>query len=268
VGRPSTIARLLKGEDGKPKKEGVVVEYPLLSIFATTVLERLPAQIKEEDWKSGMCQRFAFVIAQNDPSREWFQAQYWDLSAVDVKRIEEAWIKLYSVATHKEYRLPQSAIKQVARAFEFFGANTGLEEGFVRRIGFRIYKYALVFHWLLGKASNEIDAQDIGYGSRLAMLHLSDLKGLLSLTTYAEFMDLVRRAREVKKDMVLAGRPFDYRQVLMRLHRRVRNREEAQLLVDVVEGDVALDSTNPDFSSLLAIENNLGATTVIEPQRL
>ena len=185
------ITRRLKSKakdaDGNAKKDAVVVEYPLLSIFATTVLERLPAQIKEEDWKSGMCQRIAFVVAQNDPARPWDKACYWDLGRIDLIRIKESWQKLLSRPPHKEYSLPDTARNQVARAFEYFGFNAGLDEGFVRRVCFRIYKYALTFHWLLGKASKEIDAEDIGYASRLVLIHLSDLKGLLSLNAYADF---------------------------------------------------------------------------------
>ena len=243
-----------KNDDGSPKKNMISVENPLLSIYATTVLERLPLQIKEEDWKSGMCQRIAFVVAPDDPSRSWNDSKYWDLSAVNVSRIESAWAKQLTVPTHEKYTLPPGVVAQVSRAFEFFGINTALDEGFVRRICFRIYKYALVFHWLLGKASSELDAEDIGYASRLAIIHLSDLRGLLSLNAYASFLDLVHRAREIKKR---TGANFNYRQILMGLHRHVKNKEEAQLLVDVVNGDVPMNPHGAEFSSLLSIGKNL-----------
>ncbi len=225
---------LLMSYDGEAcgkglKEERVIVKEPYLSFFGTTVIENLSGQIPAEDWRSGMCQRIGFVLARHDsdPKRDWRRGKFAWLE-VDNERIFREFEKMKNVPVQKEYEFSQPAIAQIRQCWEMIGKHG--DEGFVRRIEFRAFKYALVYHWLLGKDSKYLDAEDVGWAFRLAMLHLADLRVLLNATEYSDFEDLLRRGEMFRRKCVAEGKPFRPRELQMRLSRQLRNSEEAKSL--------------------------------------
>ena len=111
------------------------------------------------------------------------------------------------------------------------GRDSGLGEDFVRRIEFRIFKYATVFHWLLGKSNAEVDDEDVSWGARLASLHVEDLKFLLDSTEYSDYLDLFTRGVRLEKKL---GPEFSERAIRMYLKRYIRNMDEARALYRLV----------------------------------
>ena len=108
------------------------------------------------------------------------------------------------------------------------------DQSFVRRVEFRAFKYAVVFHWMLGKTSKFLDAEDIGWAFRLAMLHLADLRVILDATEYADFEDLLRRGEQFRQKCLREGKAFRPRELQMRLSRRLRSSDEAKSLFILV----------------------------------
>lgn len=222
---------LLMAYDGEPitkqlKAEVQEIEAPYLSILGTTVGENLSSQLTAEDWRSGLCQRFCFVLCPPDPDRPWRNRQYALLDTINLELIKTEFQKLATVPVHSEYVLTEDALEQIKDCWVLMG-DTGVEHEFVRRMEFRAFKYAVVYHWLLGKTSKEIDAQDINWAFRLVMLHLSDLKVILDGTEYADYEDLLRHGEKVRLKF---GAEFEPRHLSMRLHRKLRNSDEAKAL--------------------------------------
>ena len=108
----------------------------------------------------------------------------------------------------------------------------GITADFVRRVEFRFFKYALVYHWLLGKASKEIDREDVNWAVRLAMLHLSDLRQIMDTVEYAELQDLLRRAENLR---VKFGQNLEPRHLLMYLHRQLKTMQAAEALYSLLQ---------------------------------
>jgi len=211
------------------KAEKVVVESPYLSFLGTTVTENLSGQIPPEDWRSGMCQRIAFVLAgaDSDPDRDWRLPKF-ALLKVDEKKIRREFQKMRKTPVHPAYEFSPAAISQIQHCWAMIGGMGDQE--FVRRVEFRAFKYAVVFHWMLGKGSKFLDAEDIGWAFRLAMLHLADLRVILDATEYADFEDLIRRGEQFRQKCLREGKPFRPRELQMRLSRRLRSVDEAKSL--------------------------------------
>jgi hypothetical protein len=113
----------------------------------------------------------------------------------------------------------------------------GITQDFLRRVEFRVFKYAMICHWLLPKTDNEIDKGDVNWGFRLAMLHLSDLRRLLNDVEYADLQDMLRRAENLRLKF---GAQLQARHLLMYIHRQLKNAQCAEalfsLLIDKEKG--------------------------------
>ena len=90
----------------------------------------------------------------------------------------------------------------------------------------------MVYHWLLGKSSNEIDREDVNWAVRLAMLHLSDLRQIMDSVEYAELQDLLRRAENLR---VKFGQVLQPRHLLMYLHRQLKTMQSAEALFSLLQ---------------------------------
>ena len=202
-----------------------------LSIFGTSVLDNVHKQLTPEDWRSGAVQRFGILVAQDDPARPWYAEEYAFLDTIDCNVLANAWRKAMQTPVCKQYVLTPGARKSIARTFYLLGRDSGIGEDFVRRIEFRIFKYAVLFHWLLGKRATEIDEEDVGWGARLGALHLEDLRYLLDHAEYSSYLNLFKRAVELKQKH---GEGFSPRLIQMYLRHYVKGADEAKALYRLV----------------------------------
>jgi hypothetical protein len=229
------------------KNSLVVIKDPCLSLLGVTVIDRIHEILTPEDWGSGLCQRIAFVFAprDTDPERNPFCRKFAILDGINLERIATAFRKANETPVHKEYHLSTDARSAICDAWVLMGKQ-GITQDFIRRIEFRIFKYALVYHWLLGKASNEIDKEDVNWAFRLAMLHVADLRKILDDKEYADLQDLLRRAEGLRLKF---GDKLEPRHVLMFMYRQLKTMPAAEalysLLVDKERAALARDTAGP-----------------------
>jgi len=225
---------MLMNYDGQPlaralKNEKINVKEPYLSIFGTTVEDNLSKQIKPEDWRSGLCQRIAFVRARPDPdpARQW-QSKDFALLSVDEDKIGRAFRRITRTPVHQEYQFSAAAVREIKKCWTL-AAQRG-DQQFVRRIAFRALKYAVVHHVMLGKRGHELDAEDIAWAYGVAMLHLEDLRGILDQTEYADFEELLKRGEHFRQHCLAKGKQFRPGELQMRMARYIRGIQEARAL--------------------------------------
>jgi hypothetical protein len=214
-------------------------------LLGTTVFANLHDHLTKEDWASGLCQRIAFVFCSPDPTRNCFDRRYAILDGVGLDKIAAAFRKATATPVHTDYRLTTDARSAVGDAWVLMGRQ-GITADFVRRIEFRVFKYSLVYHWLLGKENNQIDKEDVNWAVRLAMLHLSDLRRIMNDVEYAELQDLMRRAEGLRLKF---GKELAPRHLLMYLYRQLKTMPAAEalfsLLVDKEKAALAKVNTTP-----------------------
>jgi len=218
------------------KDSELVIEDPCLSLLGITVVDRIHEVLTPEDWGSGLCQRIGFVFAPPDLERNPFDRRYAILDGLNLERIGDAFRRVNETPVHTDYRLTSDARSAIGDAWVLMGKQ-GITQDFVRRVEFRIFKYAMIYHWLLRKANNEIDKEDVNWGFRLAMLHLSDLRKLLTDVECGDLQEMLRRAEELR---VKYGDKVDPRFLRMYMGRRIKDMDQARalfsLLVDKENG--------------------------------
>jgi len=216
----------------KRLKTGVVeVKSPCLSLLGTTVIGNIHRQLTKEDWASGLCQRIAFVFCPPDEKRNCYERKFAILDGLDLEKIAASFRAALATPVHSDYRLSPDARNGICDAWVLMGKQ-GITADFVRRVEFRIFKYAMVYHWLLGKSSNEIDREDVNWAVRLAMLHLSDLRQIMDSVEYSELQDLLRRAENLR---VKFGQSLQPRHLLMYLHRQLKTMQSAEALFSLLQ---------------------------------
>lgn len=166
---------LLKIYDNKPirrstTKSCIEVEDPALVIVGTTVGSTFYENVTAEMMLDGFMQRFGYVIGNPDPARtpDMFPI-YHVYKPENLAPCIEAWNALTAAPLHAEYSVSQRSEAVFCDAFrQMYRQASDVPTSFFRRVMWRSFKYALVFHFLLRKSSPEIDAEDIGWALRVS----------------------------------------------------------------------------------------------------
>ncbi|MGD1327128.1 hypothetical protein ACNHE5_19850 [Pandoraea pnomenusa] len=229
---------LLRAYDNKriervTKKETVRVERPALGILGLNTPESFKKALSQESLLDGFAQRFGFVWAERDPSRPMENFPIYDRPRL-LKACEAAFEKVQAVQLHRVYRISHRGAEAFRTSFSLLGKGMEENESYFRRAMFRAFRYAVLYHVILGKAGDTIDDEDVGWGARVSSLHLSDMGKILGeqkeLSGVAE---KVAKAQEVKKRCEAAGKPFNPRAIQQGV-RGVASADEARAIFDLI----------------------------------
>lgn len=201
---------LLRCYDGNPisratKGETITVEDPALVIFGSTVFSTFRDNITQEMLLDGFAQRFAYVIAERDPSRG--HVAIYRMPA-KLEAIKQSWDVLGHNDFSPEYRVDEVSEKAFEEAFRVLLGRANSADvplSYFRRILFRAVKYALIYHILLGKPGTLLDKEDFGYAARVCALNLRDLRKLLDQFQLSEFQVLSDKAEAYVRRKQAAG---------------------------------------------------------------
>lgn len=225
---------LLRAYDNKPiervtKRDTVRVERPALGILGLNTPESFRKALSQESLLDGFAQRFGFVWAERDPDRPMEEFPIYHKPEL-LKACKAAFEKVQAVPLHKVYRIGHEGAEAFKTSFSLLARGMETNESYFRRAMFRAFRYAVLYHVILGKSNDIIDAEDVGWGARVSSLHLSDMGKILGeqkeLSGVAE---KVAKAQEVKKRFDAAGKPFTPR-VIQQSVRGVASAEEARAI--------------------------------------
>jgi hypothetical protein len=231
---------LLRVYDGKAierrtKKETILVEHPALCILGLTVLETFRANVTTESMLDGFAQRFSYILAQRDPARPSKDFPIYDLRASS-DRITAEWHATIRTITHAEYEVTEGGEAGFRESFALlYPTNEEIPASFFRRIMFRGVRYALLYHILLGKTSNLIDAADMGWAARVCAMHVQDAAWLVGEHALPDLERMMRRAEEVRDELAAQGVKLTPRDLIRRMN-GIRTASEARALISLLEG--------------------------------
>ncbi|ARJ67595.1 hypothetical protein WV31_19015 [Magnetospirillum sp. ME-1] len=209
---------LLRVHDGKPlarrtAKGTIEVEEPALVILGTTVLDTFTSIVSAESMLDGFMQRFGIVIGDADPKRTPDKFPIYRVEEPgNLAPLHAAWQAIAALPLHPLYTVTAEGETAYETGFgQLFGQHHAIPASFFRRVMWRAFKYAAIYHVLLGKADDRIDAEDVGWAMRVAALHLTDARRLLDGYHLTELEDIVVKAeayqakighRPTKRDLI------------------------------------------------------------------
>lgn len=230
------------------KKNGTItVDKPCLGILGLNTQESFYGAISAESLTDGFAQRFSYVVAEADEGRQTkdnpeFYALYDKQLLVRVAK--EAWEDLGNVTIHETYRLGDEAEAAFRSSFGLL-FNEDIPESFYRRVMFKAVKYAMIYHVILKKETDEIDAEDMGWAARVCRMHLTDLqkmlkrKGVKSKTQdkseFDQIEEYFEKATKLKEKKERDGKGFDARTLQQGV--RGLNAQGAKLIVGLMNGE-------------------------------
>ena len=230
---------LLRVYDGRricrrTKKYEIEIEDPALVILGLTVLGTFKDNVSAESMLDGFAQRFSYVLAEFDPDRPPENFPVYDLRGWREK-IKYEWDSIWSQPIYDKYVVVESGAEAFRVGFKLLmPPKSELPISFFRRIMFRGIRYSLLYHILLKKLGDTIDAQDMGWAGRVSALHVKDAMWLLREHGMNDLERMLRRAEEIKVQLKTEGKTIAARDIVRGVW-GVRNVSEARGILSLLE---------------------------------
>lgn len=235
---------LLRTYDNKPlerkrvRGEPLRVEKPILGILGLNTPESFRKALSAESLLDGFAQRFGFVWAEKDPNRPMRDFPIYDKPKV-LAACAKAFEQVKRTQLHDRYTIGPEAAEAFSTSFALLDQRADMPESYFRRSMFRAFRYAVLYHVILGKEGSEIDAEDIGWGARVVSLHLADMGKVLGRDDeFRASSEVVAKATRLKERLDQQGKPFDPRAIQMGL-REVKGADQARVVYETVMGKEA-----------------------------
>lgn len=208
---------LLKCYDGKRisrktmKSGEQIVENPSINILGLNTDDSFFRSISGESLCDGFAQRFSYVVAERDANRSARDYPIYDQAALKAA-CEGAFREIAQITTHPQYVCGADAEAKFRAEFRKLFTES-IPESFFRRVMFLGVKYALYFHIILGKHSDALDAEDMGWALRVCSLHLNDAAKMLAGAT-SDLARLFEAGMRVYDKCEEKGKPFTPRELV------------------------------------------------------
>lgn len=230
---------LLRVKDGKSitrstKKDCIVVDDPALTILGLSVFETFKNEVSTDSMIDGFAQRFSLIIAREDQDRKFGSVALYRFDDADRDEIRSAWADTLDNIKHSEYIIDEYSESAFIQSFKaMLPDSENVPVSFFRRIMFRAFPYALLYHILLGKTSQHIDKADIGWSARVCALHVADAAQILSDHDLPALERILQRAEEVKARVEATGVACKPRDIVRNVH-GVKSTNEAAAILHLI----------------------------------
>ena len=160
------------------KNDAPFVETPALTILGLTQIANITSTISKSMLEDGFAQRFGYVYGEKDARPRVLDYVLDELG----DEVSPLWKQLTATPFHAVYRLDDVVSKTWAEGGKIIMDRSdalGITEDFSRRVLFRAFKYALIYHVLTGKTDEYLHASDMAYGLMLCAREMRDTTRLL-----------------------------------------------------------------------------------------
>ena len=204
---------LLKTYDGKEiervgKQDSITVTEPCLNILGTNTIESFLNNISEESFTDGFAQRFSYLIAKEDPSRN-SKDFAWYSDDTMMPCLISAFQVIKKVKLHNVYSVSSKGWDAFQTSYTELLERYNVPQSFYRRLMFRSWKYALIYHINDGKTTKNIDERDVANSMRFIEQQIIDLGVLLDKYNYSDVAKQLIKIRAFKKKCEAEGRKFN-----------------------------------------------------------
>lgn len=216
------------------KKETITIAEPCLGIFGLNTPESFTKALKPESLLDGFAARFGYVLAGRDPARPMIDFPLYNLDALN-RAAQAAFATLAAVPLPPVFTVPPATEVAFAQGFKMVYRGD-IPEAFFRRIMFRAFKYAAIYHTLLGKETATIDPVDMGWAARVCAMNLADMRQIAeSQGLLREALTVAARAKKMSRRWAMKGRPLTARAVQQHFRRDIDTAAAARAVVALVD---------------------------------
>jgi len=239
---------LLKTYDGKlieriTKANQIRVENPCLSVLGLNTGESFLNKVSEESFTDGFSQRFSYLLAKSEVDRSPKDFAWYDIT--DIKPVlEQAWQDVGALVIHPRYSVSEKAFRAYEIAYQTMFGTHGITPSFYRRLTFKSWKYALMYHILLGKSSPELDDIDVAWGMRMTQQHMIDLAQILGQYNYSNLAKTIDKVVALREKFHAQGKRFGARELAQNC-RDVKSAAEAKGLLALCEQIFPIQAHTP-----------------------
>lgn len=211
------------------------IETPALSILGLSQIANIKSTITKSMIEDGFAQRFGYAFAEKDGRKRVVDIVLDGLTA----KVAPLWAELTDTPFHPVYYVDEAVSNTFSTGGGIImdhGDEVGVREEFSRRVIFRSFKYALVYHVLTGKKDQYLHAEDMANGLRLCARELRDTARLLGMfgildfpesapTSPAEAAAVTRAIQPVaiNKKNPIRGQPLTYEQCVEKSKGKIRD---------------------------------------------
>ncbi len=198
--------------------QSTYIDDPHFSFLGMTVTETWASDIDADSMLDGFAQRFGYIIAPPRTDRDIFDfLLYFDGDHVDARRAEmrEVWRALCAQeGANGPYELNDEVLPYLRdwwQRLRLSWGRTAVPGSFMRRIGFSLFRYLPVLHFLLGKCRWKIDVETAEICTRICEAHFQSVLEILD--NYSpESGSKVRKVAAIREDIISkvgAAKPRD-----------------------------------------------------------
>lgn len=219
-------------------KESFSIKNPALSMIWLNTPQSFFDSLSFESLSDGFAQRFCYVITDRDLDRPYKEHPIYDEKKI-ISIIEEPIQRLFKTTLHQEYIIPKNVEMQYRKAFKDIVEqrfNDNFEESFYRRVMFKAFTYAVIFHLIFNKESNEIDEEDMEYALKVCLVHLYSIQRILTIkgnNQYKEIKRMFDRALIIYHQFKAKGLELKSRDLQQKIH-GIKSSKEANFLMEMI----------------------------------
>jgi len=239
----------------KNKKENIEIEKPALTLYWINTIQSFIDSVSTDSLSDGFSQRFLYVYTEKDMNRHFKEFPLYSNISVE-KEISSEFKKFFSNTFHKNYVFNKDMVEMFKIAFKEIVEtrfNNNFDESFYRRVMFKTFTYAVIYHLILNKNTVEIDEEDMEYALRVSLIHLYSIQRILSIKTETEFNGIdktINNSMNVYKKAKEKNQPVTSR-ILQQQVWGLKKADDAKFMKEFIDEKLSdFDNFQDDFSFL------------------
>lgn len=165
----------------KTKKESIETKNLILTLFFINTFESYVNNISHESMTDGLMRRFNLVYSEKD------DRDFTDFSIYDVKEIQDELISekmlnfFFSIKPDQHFTFSDECFELYRKYFKIYWHKKYKnilpgKENFYRTYMMQSWKFAIFYHFILGKKGNIIQAESLVYGMKVSLLFAESMK--------------------------------------------------------------------------------------------
>jgi hypothetical protein len=165
----------------KTKKESIETKNLILTLFFINTFESYVNNISHESMTDGLMRRFNLVYSEKD-DRDFTDFSIYDVNEIQDEMISEKMLNFFfSIKPDQHFTFSDECFELYRKYFKIYWHKKYKnilpgKENFYRTYMMQSWKFAIFYHFILGKEGNVVQAESLVYGMKVSLLFAESMK--------------------------------------------------------------------------------------------